>query len=69
MKEFKGDKARDTQVAVGEGIMPIREIFAQLKAMKYQGGCMLEYEINADNPEPGMAKSFEYMRKVIGTIS
>ena len=69
LKEFKGDKARDTQVAVGEGIMPIREIFAQLKAMKYQGGCMLEYEINADNPEPGMAKSFEHMRKVIGTIS
>lgn len=69
LKEFKGDKARDTQVAVGEGIMPIKEIFAQLKAMKYQGGCMLEYEINADNPEPGMAKSFEHMRKVIGSIS
>ena len=68
LREFKGDKARDTQVAVGEGIMPIKEIFAQLKAMNYKGGCMLEYEINADNPEAGMAKSFEYMRQVIATL-
>jgi hypothetical protein len=29
---------------------------------------MLEYEINADNPYPGMAKSFEYMRKVIDSL-
>ena len=69
LKEFKGDKARDTQVAVGEGIMPIREIFAQLKAMNYKGGCMLEYEINADNPYPGMAKSFEFMRKTIDSLA
>jgi len=68
LKEFKGDKAKDTQVAVGEGIMPIKEIFMQLRAMNYKGGCMLEYEINADNPYPGMAKSFEYMRKVIDSL-
>ena len=26
---------------------------------------MLEYEINADNPLPGMQKSFAYMRGVL----
>jgi hypothetical protein len=26
---------------------------------------MLEYEINADNPVPGMEKSFAYMRGVL----
>jgi sugar phosphate isomerase/epimerase len=69
LKEFKGPKAKDTQCIVGEGIMPIKEIFAQLKAMNYKGGCMLEYEIDADNPAPGMAKSFEHMRKVIDSLS
>lgn len=69
LKEFKGPKARDTQVAVGEGIMPIKEIFQALRQMNYRGGCMLEYEINADNPAPGMAKSFEHMRKVIDSLA
>ena len=69
LKDFKGPKARESQCIVGEGIMPIREIFAQLRAMNYKGGCMLEYEIDADNPAPGMAKSFENMRKVIDSLA
>ncbi|MCC6537437.1 MAG: sugar phosphate isomerase/epimerase [Bryobacterales bacterium] len=68
LREFKGDKARDTQVAVGEGIMPVREIFQALKQIKYKGGCMLEYEIFADKPEPGMAKSLEHMRKMAASL-
>ena len=52
-----------------DDLVAIIQHVAQLKVMKYQGGCMPEYDINADNPEPGMAKSFEHMRKVIGTIS
>ena len=69
LKDFKGPQARESQCIVGEGIMPIREIFAQLRAMNYKGGCMLEYEIDADNPGPGMAKSFEHMRKVIDSLA
>ena len=37
--------------------------------MNYQGGVMLEYEIDADNPVPGMAKSFSYMRGVLAGLS
>lgn len=57
--------ARDSQVAVGEGVLPIPEIFKQLAKQKYQGYCSLEYEINAKDPLAGMQKSFDYMRKVI----
>jgi sugar phosphate isomerase/epimerase len=57
--------ARDSQVAVGEGVLPIKEIFQQLAKQKYKGYCSLEYEINAKDPLPGMQKSFDYMRKVI----
>ena len=68
IKDLKDLMAKDSQVAVGEGAMPIPAIFQYLKQTGYKGGVMLEYEINADNPLPGMVKSFEYMRSVIGKL-
>ena len=55
----------DAQVPVGEGRMPIPAIFRELKKANYRGGVMLEYEIDENNPMPGMAKSFAYMRGVL----
>jgi sugar phosphate isomerase/epimerase len=57
--------ARSSQVDVGDGVLPIPEIFKQLAKQKYKGYCSLEYEINTKDPLPGMQKSFAYMRKVI----
>jgi sugar phosphate isomerase/epimerase len=68
IKDLRNLKEKDSQCIVGEGAMPMRDIFAQLKRMNYSGGCMLEYEIDADNPVAGMVKSFENMRKVIATM-
>jgi len=59
---------RDSQVAVGEGKLPIKGIFAQLAKMNYNGSVDLEYEIHADDPLPGMQKSFAYMRGVIADL-
>jgi sugar phosphate isomerase/epimerase len=59
---------RDSQVPVGEGKLPIRQIFAELVKMNYKGCVNLEYEINADDPMPGMQKSFAYMRGVLGDL-
>jgi sugar phosphate isomerase/epimerase len=58
----------DSQVPVGEGRMPIPAIFRELKKLNYRGGVMLEYEIDENNPMPGMAKSFAYMRGVLAGI-
>jgi sugar phosphate isomerase/epimerase len=49
----------------GEGRMPIPAIFRELKKLNYRGGVMLEYEVDENNPLPGMAKSFAYMRGVL----
>ena len=49
--------------------MPIVGIFQQLKSMNYQGGVMLKYEIDADNPLQGMIKSFAYMRGVLDGLA
>jgi sugar phosphate isomerase/epimerase len=50
------------------GGMPIMTIFEQLKQMNYPGCVILEYEINGDNPLPGMQKSFSYMRGVLAGL-
>ena len=67
-KDLKDKMDKNSQVAVGEGVLPIPEIFKQLIKQKYNGYCSLEYEINAKDPLPGMRTSFEYMRKVIQDI-
>jgi sugar phosphate isomerase/epimerase len=54
-----------SQVPVGEGHMPIPAIFRELTKLNYRGGVMLEYEVDENNPMPGMAKSFAYMRGVL----
>lgn len=64
-KDLTNFTAKESQVAVGEGIMPIRDIFAALIATKYQGFVDLEYEIHADDPMPGVISSFAYMRGVL----
>ncbi|MBV9081210.1 MAG: sugar phosphate isomerase/epimerase [Acidobacteriaceae bacterium] len=68
LKDLGDMRVKESQVAVGEGKMPIRQIFMQLIKMKYKGAMNLEYEINADDPMPGMQKSFAYMRRVLTEI-
>jgi sugar phosphate isomerase/epimerase len=65
LKDLANLMNKDSQVAVGDGAMPIPAIFRQLQRMGFKGGAMLEYEINADNPVAGMEKSFAYMRGVL----
>ena len=64
-----GIDARNSQCDVGDGIMPIPQIFKQLKKMHYQGCVDLEYEIHADNPMPGVERSFSYMRGVLDGLA
>jgi sugar phosphate isomerase/epimerase len=65
MKDLANATSKESQVAVGDGSLPIEKIFAALVAIKYGGYVDLEYEINEDNPMPGMIKSFAYMRGVL----
>lgn len=68
IKDLKNLMDKDSQVPVGDGAMPVVAIFKQLKKMNYQGAVMLEYEVQADNPLPGMQKSFSYMRGVLAGL-
>ena len=65
MKDLSDVKVKESQVAVGEGKMPVRGIFEALIKLKYKGCVDLEYEIHEDDPMPGMLESFAYMRGVL----
>ena len=68
MKDLSNFAEKDSQVAVGEGIMPVRKIFEALVALKYRGFVDLEYEIHADDPMPGVLSSFANMRGVLAKL-
>jgi sugar phosphate isomerase/epimerase len=65
IKDLADASAKESQVAVGEGVMPVRAIFQALLDIRYPGNVDLEYEIHADNPMPGVVESFAYMRGVL----
>jgi sugar phosphate isomerase/epimerase len=69
VKDLRDLKVRDSQVIVGEGGLPIPDIFRALDTIRYGGFVNLEYEIDADDPLPGMKQSFAYMRGVLAGIA
>jgi sugar phosphate isomerase/epimerase len=68
MKDLTSFQDKESQVAVGDGTMPVRKMFEALIAMKYDGFVDLEYEIHPDNPMPGVISSFAYMRGVLAGL-
>jgi sugar phosphate isomerase/epimerase len=64
-KDLTDFTSKESQVAVGEGIIPFRRIFEALIATGYKGFVDLEYEIHGDDPMPGVTESFAYMRGVL----
>lgn len=68
IKDLADPLAKESQVPVGDGKLPIRQIFEQLIRMNYRACVNLEYEVQPENPMPGMQKSFAYMRGVLGSL-
>ena len=65
VKDLTDFSSKESQVAVGEGILPFREMFEALIKIGYQGFIDLEYEIYPDDPLPGVIESFAFMRGVL----
>jgi sugar phosphate isomerase/epimerase len=68
MKDLTNFQSKESQVAVGDGIMPVSKIFEALIAIRYKGFVDLEYEIHPDDPMPGVTSSFAYMRGVLAGL-
>ena len=68
MKDLADFNEKESQITVGEGKMPIPQIFQALTAVGYKGFVDLEYEIFPDDPMPGVLASFAYMRGVLAGL-
>ena len=69
MKDLRKADDKQSQCDVGKGAVPVPEIFKQLKKMNYPGYVNLEYEINSDNPTPGMMASLGFMHGVLAGLA
>lgn len=69
IKDLADMRSRESQVAVGEGKMPVPAIFRALQTIGFSGYVNLEYEINEKDPLPGMQVSFAYMRGVLAGMA
>jgi sugar phosphate isomerase/epimerase len=65
MKDLTDFNDKASQVAVGDGKMPVRRIFEALIATNYRGFVDLEYEVHGDDPMPGVTRSLAYLRGVL----
>ena len=65
VKDLASFTDKESQVEVGRGKIPFRDIFDALVKINYPGWVDLEYEIHGDDPLPGVVESFAYMRGVL----
>jgi len=68
VKDLRVPTDRDSQVAVGRGVIDVPALFKTLIDIGYQGQVGLEYEIHAKDPLPGMIESLAYMRGVLAAL-
>ncbi len=69
VKDLAVKTDRDSQVAVGRGVIDFPGLLKTLIAIGYRGQVGLEYEINAKDPLPGMIESMAYMRGVLAATN
>jgi sugar phosphate isomerase/epimerase len=55
-------------VVIGTGILDIRGFVKALKEVGFKGAFMLEYELEPQNPVPGIQKSLDFVRKVLAEV-
>jgi sugar phosphate isomerase/epimerase len=68
VKDLAARGEKESQVAVGRGLIDFPALFGTLAEIGYQGQVGLEYEINPKDPLPGMIESMAYMRGVLAGL-
>jgi len=68
MKDVTEATAKGGGTEVGKGVIDIVGVLRTLQKIKFSGHLALEYEINEQNPMPGVLESFAYMRGVMAAM-
>src|SRR5688500_684956 len=69
VKDLRDLQEKGRQVIVGKGAIDYPTLFRARLKLNFQGHVGLEYEIDENDPLPGMLQSMAYMRGVLAGIS
>lgn len=69
IKDVTAPTDKGVPIEVGRGIIDIVGVLKALRRINFNGHLALEYEINPENPLPGMAESFAYIRGALAALS
>jgi len=67
-KDVDKREAKGKPVVAGTGVIDFEDVFKFLLGISYPDAVMLEYEADADNPMPGMKKSFEFAQSLLAKL-
>ena len=68
IKDVSRRDGRGQTVEVGRGVIDIAGVLKKLVEIRFPYHVALEYEKDADQPEPGMVESFAYIRGVLAGL-
>lgn len=66
---LKDVNAEKHDVIIGTGVLDIKGFLKALKGVGFNGALMLEYELEPDNPVPGIQKSLEFVKKTLEKLA
>lgn len=69
VKDLRDLKDKDSQCIIGKGAIDFVSLLRALLKIKFTGHVGLEYEIDANDPLPGMQQSLAYLRGVLAAVS
>ncbi|HKX29288.1 MAG TPA: sugar phosphate isomerase/epimerase [Blastocatellia bacterium] len=65
LKDVTAAVAQGKNIECGRGVIDLASVLKALREIKFQDHVALEYEINADDPVPGMAESIGYVKGIL----
>lgn len=68
LKDVTSVQPNGKNIECGRGVIDLASVMKALRDIKYQNHVALEYEINADDPVPGMAESIGYVKGILATM-
>ncbi len=66
LKDVGADKH---DVVIGTGVLDIKGFLKALKGVGFKGALMLEYELEPEDPVPGIQKSLDFVRKALAELA
>jgi inosose dehydratase len=69
IKDVTENGTGERAIEMGRGIINFPALVTALKKIKFTGSCSIEFEMNVQDPLPGLAESVGFFRGVMKTLS